>query len=108
MAEVIFKAPWCGPKCTYFGATEAGETVHIPDEWLSEIDPKITIVISATSVLPPAPPAPNPGTLLREADWLRGATQEEQTEIMKLRQPDPEVAQPVLRRRPNVIPGAHS
>lgn len=89
MAVVIFKSPCVGPGSVYYFATPPGETKSIPDAHVAELDPKCLIVIEASSEVKPTP-APTPGTLLRELDWLRAASAEEVAEVKKLRQPDPE------------------
>ena len=99
MAEIYLKAPWVAPGCHYLHATPAGETTHIPDHWVKEVPPG-TIILEEMSETPaPAPRAP--GTLLREQDWMRKATTEENAEVLRLRQPN---ATPPARRN-NVIPG---
>lgn len=110
MAEVYFKAPCVAPGCHYRGQTPAGETEHIPDWWVAEIDPKCMVVINPTSEVKPEPP-PQPENLLRSHDWIRTATEEEDAEVVKLRASEqktdePEAVQPVTRRRANVIPGS--
>ena len=84
MAEVIFKSPCVGPGCTYYKATEPGETTTIPDAHLPELDPKCLIVIKDTSAPPPKPPVV---PTLREQDEARQAS-EEAAEVIRLRQPD--------------------
>ena len=104
MAVVIFKAPCVGPGSTYYHQTLPGEETEIPDEHLSELDPKCLIVIKTTSEVTTEPPRA-PGYLLREHDWLRKATTEEDKEVERLRQKEDANGKPVVRRRPNVIPG---
>lgn len=100
MADVILKAPWVAPGCVYLHATEPHHLTNIPDAWVKEV-PEGTIIINESS--PDAYITPRqPGTLLREHDWLRGASSEEEKEILRLRQPD--ATAPV--RRNNVIPGS--
>lgn len=103
MAVVFIKSPCVGPGCVYYAATRPGETTSIPDHHVPELDPKCLIVIEATSAVS-REPAPVPGSLLRDADWERNAT--ETAEVLRLRQPDPDVVQPVTRRRANVIAGS--
>ena len=97
MAVVVFKAP-CASGSYYYAA--GPEERSIPDEHMALIDLRSVIVISKTSeVVPEAQPAPN--SLLREQDWLRKATAEEDAEVKKLRQPKA----PTTPRRSNVIAG---
>lgn len=102
MAEIILKAPWVAPGCHYLHATEPNETTHIPDAWVKEVPPG-TIVIEETSPTPTAQPR-TPGTLLREQDWLRKASTEEITEVLRLREPEGKTLT-LPSRRNNVIPG---
>lgn len=100
MAVVYFKSPCVGPGCTYYGQTPFGQTTTIPDAHLAELDHNNLIVIEKTSeVEREEQPAAN--TLLREHDWLRKATAEENAEVLKLRQGEA----PAVKRRSNVIPG---
>jgi hypothetical protein len=95
MAVVVFKAP-CASGSYYYAA--GPEERSIPDEHMALIYLKNVIVIEDTSEVQ-REAQPIPGTLLREHDWLRKATAEENVEVQKLRQ------QETAPRRANVIAG---
>ena len=103
MAEIILKAPWVAPGCHYLFATEPGATTNIPNDWVKEV-PSGTIVVEETSPCSWGQHTPTPGTLLREADWLRQASAEEQKEVLRLREPEGKTLAPAVRRT-NVIQG---
>ena len=105
MAVVIFKAPCVGPGCVWYEPSKPvpGIEVSIPDWHVAELDPKCLIVITAASPDPEPAPKATEGTLLKDYDWQRAI---EDTEVLKLRQPDPPpvvdvepVAHPTSRRR---------